>query len=93
MKTTSSSHDHEHHGQHPPTGRPERASEASHAHTTVAPTDHEGHEAHDRHAGHSVEMFRDRFWITLALTIPTLVWSDMIQNWFGFREPSFPGSE
>ncbi|HEX7777659.1 MAG TPA: HAD-IC family P-type ATPase, partial [Vicinamibacterales bacterium] len=38
-------------------------------------------------------MFRDRFWITLALTIPTLVWSEMIQAWFGFRAPSFPGSD
>jgi Cu2+-exporting ATPase len=37
-------------------------------------------------------MFRDRFWITLALTIPTLVWSDMIQGWLRFTPPSFPGS-
>ena len=25
---------------------------------------------HDRHAGHSVAAFRDKFWLTLALTIP-----------------------
>jgi Cu2+-exporting ATPase len=37
-------------------------------------------------------MFRDRFWITLLLTIPTLVWSVMIQGWLRFRAPSFPGS-
>jgi Cu2+-exporting ATPase len=37
-------------------------------------------------------MFRDRFWITLLLTVPTLVWSDMIQGWLGFRAPEFPGS-
>jgi Cu2+-exporting ATPase len=37
-------------------------------------------------------MFRDRFWITLALTVPTLVWSEMIQGWFGFTAPSFRGS-
>jgi Cu2+-exporting ATPase len=37
-------------------------------------------------------MFRDRFWITLALTIPTLVWSEMIQEWLGFTAPSLPGS-
>jgi Cu2+-exporting ATPase len=52
---------------------------------------HEG-DAHDRHAGHSVEMFRDRFWITLFLTLPTLVWSDMIQGWLGFTAPAFPGA-
>ena len=37
-------------------------------------------------------MFRDRFWITLLLTIPTLVWSEMVQQWFGFAAPMFPGS-
>jgi Cu2+-exporting ATPase len=37
-------------------------------------------------------MFRDRFWITLLLSIPTLVWSDMIQAWLRFTAPSFPGS-
>ncbi len=52
------------------------------------------HEAggHDKHAGHSVEMFRDRFWLTLALTVPTLVWEPMLQHWFGFTAPVFPGS-
>ncbi|MFN3842525.1 MAG: heavy metal translocating P-type ATPase [Rehaibacterium terrae] len=48
--------------------------------------------AHDRHAGHSVAMFRDRFWIALALTVPTMLWSEMIQHWFGYRAPAFPGS-
>jgi Cu2+-exporting ATPase len=37
-------------------------------------------------------MFRDRFWIALALTLPTLVWSDMIQHWLRFTAPAFPGS-
>ena len=50
------------------------------------------HAAHDRHAGHSVAMFRDRFWLALLLSVPTVVWSEMIQHWFGFRVPVFPGS-
>ena len=37
-------------------------------------------------------MFRDRFWLTLVLTVPTVVWSDMIQDWFGYAAPEFPGS-
>jgi len=37
-------------------------------------------------------MFRDRFWITLLLSIPTLVWSGMVQHMFGFSAPTFPGS-
>jgi Cu2+-exporting ATPase len=51
------------------------------------------HGAHDRHAGHSVEMFRDKFWITLLLTVPTLLWSEMIQGWLRFSAPTFPGSQ
>jgi Cu2+-exporting ATPase len=37
-------------------------------------------------------MFRDRFWISLALTIPTLVWGHMLQNTFGYHAPTFGGS-
>jgi Cu2+-exporting ATPase len=53
---------------------------------------HGAHAGHDKHAGHSVAMFRDRFWISLALTIPTLVWGHMLQNAIGYTAPSFPGS-
>jgi len=48
---------------------------------------------HDRHAGHSVAMFRDRFWLSLLLTIPVIVWSTDPQEWFGYTAPVFPGSE
>ena len=37
-------------------------------------------------------MFRDRFWITLLLRIPTLVWSGMVQHALGVSAPAFPGS-
>ena len=37
-------------------------------------------------------MFRDKFWITLLLTVPTVVWSGMIQDWFSYTAPQFPGS-
>src|SRR5579872_1132442 len=57
-----------------------------------APMDHPGHEGHDKHAGHSVAMFRDRFWISFALTIPTLVWGHMLQRAFGYHAPMFPGA-
>ena len=30
----------------------------------------ESHGSHDPHAGHSVAMFRDKFWLSFALTIP-----------------------
>ena len=55
-------------------------------------TGHEAHAGHDKHAGHSVAMFRDKFWITLALTIPTLIWGHMLQQLLGYTAPVFPGS-
>src|SRR6266852_4132008 len=50
------------------------------------------HGSHDRHAGHSVAMFRDKFWLSFALTIPVVFWSTDVQHWLGFTAPSFPGS-
>src|SRR6202040_4170824 len=54
---------------------------------------HKIHGSHDRHAGHSVAMFRDKFWLSLALTIPVVVWSADVQHWLGYTAPSFPGSK
>jgi|SRR5579863_446161 hypothetical protein len=48
------------------------------------------HGNHDRHAGHSVAMFRDKFWLSFALTIPVIFWSTAVQNWLGYTAPSFP---
>ena len=52
----------------------------------------EAHASHDRHAGHSVAMFRDKFWLSFALTIPVVGWSTDVEHWLGYRAPSFPGS-
>jgi Cu2+-exporting ATPase len=51
------------------------------------------HGSHDRHAGHSVAMFRDKFWLSFALTIPVVFWSTDVQHWLGYAAPSFPGSK
>src|SRR5450755_1557624 len=51
------------------------------------------HGDHDRHAGHSVAMFRDKFWLSFALTIPVVFWSTDVQHWLGYTAPSFPGSK
>ncbi|HUF29092.1 MAG TPA: copper-translocating P-type ATPase, partial [Gemmatimonadaceae bacterium] len=42
--------------------------------------------------GHSPEMFRDRFWLALALTVPVVYWSAHIQELLGYRAPAFYGS-
>src|ERR1700756_3298370 len=47
---------------------------------------------HDHHAGHSAAMFRDKFWLCLALTIPVVFWSGDVQDWLGYTALSFPGS-
>ncbi|HEX9761818.1 MAG TPA: HAD-IC family P-type ATPase, partial [Acidimicrobiia bacterium] len=57
------------------------------------PDSHADHGRHDKHAGHSVAMFRDRFWLSLLLTLPVVVFSELIQEWFGYTAPSFPGSD
>jgi Cu2+-exporting ATPase len=64
-----------------------------HEHHAVGPHPDAKHGAHDRHSGHSVAMFRDKFWLSLALTIPVVVLSRDIQEWFGYRVPTFPGSD
>ena len=57
------------------------------------------HEAHSAHAGHGTDhtgheqMFRVRFWWSLLLSIPVLLYSGMIQMWLGFTPPAFPFSE
>ncbi len=54
---------------------------------------HAGHGGHDKHAGHDPEMFRRKFWLSLILTIPVLIYSPSIQDWFGFTPPAFTGSD
>ena len=81
-------------------GHPGHA-DTHHAHpahgTTMARTehgDHGGHgdhSAHDKHAGHSVAMFRDKFWISLALTVPTLIWGHMLPPMLNYSPPPVPG--
>ena len=61
-------------------------------HDTAAEARHAGHGGHDKHAGHSVAMFRDKFWISLGLTIPTLIWGHMLQRVFNYTPPLIPGA-
>jgi Cu2+-exporting ATPase len=59
-----------------------RATATAHDHHTGA--GHAGHAGHDKHAGHDPEMFRRRFWLTLALTIPLVVTSHMVMDWLSY---------
>jgi Cu2+-exporting ATPase len=54
-------------------------------------TDDQG--AHDRHGGHSVAMFRDKFWFSFALTIPVIIWSSDVQGWAGLDIQRLPSPD
>ena len=54
---------------------------------------HDGDAGHDKHAGHSVAMFRDRFWLSLLLSAPALIWSPSLQNWLAYTAPRLPYSQ
>jgi len=47
---------------------------------------------YDKHAGHTVAMFRNKFWVCLVLTIPVLLYSENVARWLQISPPSFPGS-
>lgn len=47
---------------------------------------------HDKHAGHGPNMFKQKFWLSVLLTVPTLVFSHTVQSWFGVSWV-FTGSE
>ncbi|HTL83621.1 MAG TPA: copper-translocating P-type ATPase [Acidimicrobiia bacterium] len=55
-----------------------------HAPVHPHPEEHHGHE-------HHAEMFRQKFWVSLALTVPTIFYSSMVQGWFSYRAPHFSG--
>jgi Cu2+-exporting ATPase len=93
----SSGHDHMQHGTMQP---PEKVS--------TPPVDHSMHDmnmdhgnmeehaghgtAHTDHTGHE-RMFRKRFWISLILSIPVILYSKGLQMMLGVALPAFPGSQ
>jgi Cu2+-exporting ATPase len=67
---------------------------ADRGHDHSAEGGHHGHGDGHGHGGHGdhAAMFRDRFWITLALTIPVVVLSQMFQELLGYTI-HFTGSQ
>ncbi|MBB5843969.1 Cu2+-exporting ATPase [Conyzicola lurida] len=75
--------EHEHHAGH---------DHAHHHASTGSATGHDHHDGHD-HSHHDPAQFRRKFWLSLVLTIPTLVFSQGLQEILGLDGPRFPGSE
>lgn len=61
--------------------------------------DHEMHHggqrqvAHGQHAGHDPGVLKRKFWVTLVMTIPILLYSSAVQGFLHFSMPVFYGSE
>ena len=96
---THAHHHHDHldadsHGQAMPQGHGHSALDEAPApaHDSHAGHDHDAHAGHGEHAGHSVAMFRNRFWVSLILSVPVVIFSHMVADLLGYQVPEFFGS-
>jgi len=95
-KTEHSQHQAMDHSQHQ---MQNHSAHAAHQGDAMPASHRPSHEDHSAHAGHGTDhtgheqMFRVRFWWSLLLSIPVLLYSEMIQMWLGLTLPSFPFSE
>jgi Cu2+-exporting ATPase len=92
------------HAPHAAHGADQAAPDQRAAHHTTPAADHSAHAApgaaratvpsgaHAGHAGHTEQMFRRPLWIALALTLPVLFYSDLLQQLLHYQAPAFPGS-
>lgn len=95
MKHATEHHDHDthadqvmptHHDGHQHGDHAEHAA----AHHEGGHGGHGDHAGHGGHAGHA-EIFRRLFWVNLLLALPVVFFSHMIQDWFNYTAPNFPG--
>ena len=105
---SQSAHGHDEHAGHemPAPAEHDMTAHAGHEASPAAAghDEHAGHamssaaSGHDEHAGHGVmheghaDLMKRRFWVTLPLTLIVVIFSPMIQQWFGYQI-TFPGSE
>ena len=68
------------------------ALEGHHDHHHASSAAAGGHD-HSGHEGHDPAIFKRKFWLSLVLTIPTLVFSMGLQDILGLDGPRFPGSQ
>lgn len=64
------------------------------AHTETG-SDHGGEHGSGHGGGHGdhAAVFRDRFWLTLLLAGPVVIWSHHVQELLGYTAPAVPGSD
>ncbi|WP_411374191.1 heavy metal translocating P-type ATPase [Arthrobacter sp. MPF02] len=75
----------------PPAPAPAKTVQPHAGHAHHGGDDHTVHTS-GQHAGHSTAMFKNRFWLTLALSVPVVYFSPMVGHILGYMAPMFPGS-
>ncbi|MBN1218342.1 MAG: copper-translocating P-type ATPase [Anaerolineae bacterium] len=84
------------HSSQPHQHQPDSSLPEVHSSPQATPPQHRGHtSSHSASVDHTdhEQMFRNRFWVCLVLTIPVLAYSPALQEWLGFTMPAFPGSQ
>jgi len=89
MKKNNSDH-HSHHDGHNSSHAASPHSPQTHPSPPPTPSvSHQHHPSptspHLGHHAHHIQEFKKRFWLSLLLTVPILLFSEMIQSWFQFR--------
>ncbi len=85
------------HGTTAPDGRragtpdPERALPAGRGQSGHAGDARHGHADQAHHTDHAAQ-FRDRFWISLVLALPVVLFSEMFAHTLGYQVPDFTGA-
>ena len=54
---------------------------------------HDMKEGFNKHEGHDVNVFEKKFWVSLFLTIPVVLYSELPHRFFGWVAPTFIGSQ
>ncbi len=89
-------HGMEHEKLRPSVETAEGISKQEHDHAGMEHAQHNGQSqsgaAHADHTGHE-QMFRRKFWISLLLSIPVILYSSGLQSMLGITLPAFPGSQ
>ncbi len=59
---------------------------------TTKQTGHGDNDGFHKHKGHSTNVFKTKFWVSLILSIPVVLYSEIVQELLQFKAPSFPVS-
>lgn len=53
---------------------------------------HKDHDDFDKHRGHKTNVFKTKFWVSLVLSIPVVLYAEVVQDLLNYQAPAFPGS-